>query len=135
MGRHVRLYLLPAFLENIGDLYVETRDYRNALVQYQEGIEELIPSFKPESIYDNPVIEAENNLEELTTEEQRTLLDLFVSMGEGFALLFERSNETQDIAHGIDLHLVESHFLHFDLDSLDNRLFLAAFAGQSNHVA
>ena len=36
----------------------------------------------------------------------------------------------QDIAHGIDFDFVEAHLLHFFLDSHDNLLFLAAFAGQ-----
>jgi hypothetical protein len=45
------------------------------------------------------------------------------------------SDGAQDVAHGIDFRFIESHPLQFFFDPLDNRLFLAAFAGQVDHVA
>ena len=40
----------------------------------------------------------------------------------------------QHIAHGIDLHAIETHRLHLLLDPTDDLLLLAAFAGQSNEI-
>lgn len=45
------------------------------------------------------------------------------------------SDIAQDVAHGVDLDLVETDLFHFLLDAQHDFLFVAALAGDGNHVA
>ncbi len=96
-GLNLDLLAQTRIQENLGDLHAEVKDYRNAMIKYQEGVTSLLPWFKPISIYDNPLMQEEQNLDELTTDQQIILLDLIISKGACFAVLFENSNAIRDI--------------------------------------
>lgn len=42
---------------------------------------------------------------------------------------------SQNVAHRVDLDFIETDFLHFLFDAMDNPFFIAAFAGNGDHVA
>ena len=67
-----------------GEIYVQKGSYINALQSYQNALQELIPSFSPATIYENPILRdvwIKNDLVEAFKGKAFTLLKLYKEEG------------------------------------------------------